>query len=340
MQLCAVVSLFVVGLIASATAIDDRNWHLVPDGNGRLHLVNTNPYDLPETDAGTAAPRFVPQQDMIFRLFTRANPTQPQILQLNNAASITGSNFNPAHPTRFTIHGWNNDGSHFMNPLIRDAFFERGDFNVITVDWGVGAINPNYIASRNLVGPVGNTVSLLIDQLIATAGANPDNIYIIGYSLGAHAAANAGKAQNGRINTIIALDPAGPLFAFGQADAVSPADGRYVETIMTNAGLNGINTPLGQANFYPNGGRTQPGCGTDLGGSCAHDRAPTFYAESVRAGTPFRAMRCADHGQILAGSCTSSGPDANMGGQPSNFGRGVQGVYYLQTNAASPFAQG
>ena len=123
-----------------ATAIDDRNWHLVPDGNGRLHLVNTNPYDLPETDAGTAAPRFVPQQDMIFRLFTRANPTQPQILQLNNAASITGSNFNPAHPTRFTIHGWNNDGSHFMNPLIRDAFFERGDFNVITVDWGVGAV--------------------------------------------------------------------------------------------------------------------------------------------------------------------------------------------------------
>ncbi|XP_058130740.1 lipase member H-like [Anopheles ziemanni] len=327
-----------LALIAAVVAIDESAWQLVPDGNGRLHLVNTNPYDLPKSDGPTK--RFVPQQDMIFRLFTRANPSQPQILQLNNPGSISGSNFNAAHPTRFTIHGWSNDGSHFMNADIRDAFLQQGDFNIITVDWGVGAIDPNYIAARNLVGPVGQTVSLFIDQLISATGANPDNIYIIGFSLGAHVAGNAGKGQQGRINTIIALDPAGPLFALGQADAVSPADGRYVETIMTNAGLLGINTPLGQANFYPNGGRTQPGCGTDLTGSCAHDRAPRFYAESVAGGTPFRAMRCADHGQIISGSCTSSGPDANFGGQPSNYGRGVTGVYSLETNADAPFARG
>uniref|UniRef100_A0AAG5CUT6 Lipase domain-containing protein n=1 Tax=Anopheles atroparvus TaxID=41427 RepID=A0AAG5CUT6_ANOAO len=327
-----------VALTASVVAVDDSAWHLVPDGNGRLHLVNTNPYDLTKKEGPT--PRFVPQQDMIFRLYTRANPTQPQILQLNNPGSISGSNFNPAHPTRFTIHGWNNDESHFMNADIRDSFLQQGDFNIITVDWGVGAIDPNYIAARNRVGVVGQTVSLLIDQLISTTGVNPDNIYIIGFSLGAHVAGTAGKGQQGRINTIIALDPAGPLFAFGQPDAVSPADGRYVETIMTNAGLLGINTPLGQANFYPNGGRTQPGCGADTGGSCAHARAPLFYAESVRGGAPFRAVRCVDHGQILSGSCTSSGPDANFGGQPSNYGRGVQGVYYLETNEASPFARG
>ncbi|XP_035773086.1 pancreatic triacylglycerol lipase-like [Anopheles albimanus] len=334
----AIIATVFATVLTRGTAFDERNWQLVPDSEGRLRLVNTNPYDLPESDQ--PAPLFVPQQDIIFRLFTRASPTQPQILQLNNAGSITGSNFNPAHPTRFTIHGWNNDGSHFMNSQIRDAYFQVGDFNVITVDWGVGAINPNYITARNHVGAVGNTVSQLIDQLIAATGLNPDNVYIIGYSLGAHAAGSAGKAQNGRINSIIALDPAGPLFSFGQPDAVGPADGRYVETIMTNAGVLGINTPMGQANFYPNGGRLQPGCGVDIGGSCSHDRAPQFFAESITSSTPFRAMRCVDHGQIIGGSCTSAGPDANMGGQPSNFGRGVQGVYYLQTNSASPFARG
>ncbi|XP_052863800.1 pancreatic triacylglycerol lipase-like [Anopheles cruzii] len=329
---------FAIFVVAEGIPINDRNWQLVPSGDGRLHLINTNPYDVPEMDEPEML--FNPQQDIIFRLFTRANPTQPQILQLNNAASISGSNFNAAHPTRFTIHGWNNDGSHFMNSQIRDAYFQVGDFNIVTVDWGVGAINPNYITARNHVGGVGNTVSQLIDQLIAATGANPDNIYVIGYSLGAHAAGSAGKAQNGRIHSIIALDPAGPLFSAGQSDAVSPADGGYVETIMTNAGVLGINTPLGQANFYPNGGRLQPGCGTDIGGGCSHDRAPQFFAESITTSTSFRATRCVDHGQILSGSCTSSGPDANMGGQPSNFGRGVNGVFYLQTNEASPFARG
>uniref|UniRef100_A0A8D8IMH0 Phospholipase A1 member A n=1 Tax=Culex pipiens TaxID=7175 RepID=A0A8D8IMH0_CULPI len=109
---------------------------------------------------------------------------------------------------------------------------------------------------------------------------------------------------------------------------------------MSNAGLLGINVPLGQANFYPNGGRSQPGCGTDIGGSCAHARAPQFYAESIGASMPFRSTRCANHDEILAGVCTPSGPDANMGGQPSNFGRGVNGIFFLATNGDAPFARG
>ncbi|XP_065073525.1 phospholipase A1 member A-like [Ochlerotatus camptorhynchus] len=331
---------FNVNKYAAAFPLDQANWQLVPNSDGHLHLVNINPYNLPEADPSDPEILFNPESDIEFRLFTRSNPTQAQILDINNPASITGSNFNPAHPTRFTIHGWNGNGGDGLNTRTRDEMLAIGDFNMIAVDWSVAAVNPNYITSRNAVGPAGFGVGRLIDRLIELTGANVNNIYVIGFSLGAHVAGNAGKHHGGHINSIIALDPAGPLFSAGQNDAVSPQDGLYVETIMTNAGLLGINEPLGQSNFYPNGGRTQPGCGTDVAGGCAHGRAPTFYIESLRSSVPFRATRCANHDEVLAGVCTPSGPDANMGGQPSNFGRGVNGIYFLTTNDASPFALG
>ncbi|XP_053685622.1 pancreatic triacylglycerol lipase-like [Sabethes cyaneus] len=321
--------------LTSGHPLREARWELIPDGNGFFQLVNIAAYTVPEDDS--VQPLFNPTEDIIYRLFTRSNPTEAQIL--TDEASIQDSYFNPEHPTRFTIHGWNNDGSHFMNQEIRDEFLRVGDFNIITVDWGVGAIT-NYISARLNVGPAGQGVSGFIDILKAATGISPDSIYIIGFSLGAHVAGNAGKGQEGLVNTIIALDPAGPLFSPGQDTAVSPTDGLYVETIMTNAGLLGIDTILGQANFFPNGGRIQPGCGEDTGGSCAHGRAPQFYAESISSSTPFRATRCANHDEIIGGICTPSGDDANMGGQPSNYGKGVNGIFYLSTYSESPFAMG
>ncbi|XP_058832390.1 pancreatic triacylglycerol lipase-like [Topomyia yanbarensis] len=336
-----ITGIALIGLLAVATALPlDQSWQLVPNSEGYLHLVNINPYNLPELDPNKPEHMFTPENDMVFRLFTRSNPTEPQILSIGNPSSITGSNFNAAHRTRFTIHGWNGNGNDGSNTVIRNSLLSVGDFNVISVDWSVAAVTPNYISARNAVGPAGTGVGLLISQLMAHAGANLNNIHVSGFSLGAHVAGNTGKRHGGNIHTIIALDPAGPLFSAGQADAVSPQDGQYVETIMTNAGVLGINVPLGQANFYPNGGSTQPGCGVDVGGGCAHGRAPTFYAESLSSSVPFRSTRCASHAEILGGVCTPSGPDANMGGEPSNHGRGVNGVYFLTTNAAAPFAQG
>ncbi|XP_055528073.1 pancreatic lipase-related protein 2-like [Wyeomyia smithii] len=335
------IQIILIGLLTAAAALPlDQSWQLVPNADGFLHLVNINPYNLPDVDPNEPVPTFVPEEDIVFRLFTRSNPTAHQLLQIGNPSSITGSNFNSAHQTRFTIHGWGGGGHDGTGSGFRNALLAVGDFNVITVDWSVAAGNPNYIAARNQVGPAGTGVSLLIDDLIAYAGADPNDIYVTGHSLGGHVAANAGKGQGGRLHTIISLDPAGPLFSAGQDDALSPQDAQYVETIMTNAGLLGIGVPLGQANFYPNGGRTQPGCGIDISGNCAHGLASTFYIESIGSTVPFRSTRCASHDEILEGVCTPSGPDANMGGEPSNHGRGVEGIFFLTTNAESPFAQG
>lgn len=75
-----------------------EDWQLVPDSDGNLHMVDINAFDEGMEPAFVAS-------DVIFRLFTRQNPTTAQIVALNNNAQLTNSNYNPALQTRFHIHG-------------------------------------------------------------------------------------------------------------------------------------------------------------------------------------------------------------------------------------------
>lgn len=58
------------------------------------------------------------------------------------------------------------------------------------------------------------------------------------------------------------LDPAGPgfttPFVYPTEKRLNVNDARYVQTIATS--VLGPKIPLGTANFFANGGETQPGC--------------------------------------------------------------------------------
>lgn len=112
--------------IPEIVSLDDSNhrWSYVPDGEGRAHLVDLNPYDTP------VEPLYVPDNDVVFLLYTRSNPTIPQILTHNDLASIVNSNFNPNHPTRFTVHGWNGDRTDPVNSVVTPEYLRHGDYNV------------------------------------------------------------------------------------------------------------------------------------------------------------------------------------------------------------------
>ncbi|XP_058839276.1 pancreatic triacylglycerol lipase-like [Topomyia yanbarensis] len=337
MKLTTTVAILLsLGAVAYSLPIESKPWALIPDGAGRFHMINIDPANVPHGE-DEFEPLFNPEQDVVFRLFTRRNPVHAHVLDWSNPASISNSNFAASNPTRFLIHGWIEGEDATLHWVIKDHYLRVGDFNVIAVDWGAGAQTINYIAARNRVGGVGMITSRLIDVIRSTTGQSRDLINVIGFSLGGHAAGNTGKGQGGQLNSVIALDPAGPLFSQGQADALSASDALYTEAIYTNAGLLAFDAPLCHANFYPNGGRSQPGCITS---TCAHNRVNELFAESVSSSTHFVSMRCANYDEILSGRCTSSGPYANMGGEPSNRGRGVNGVYHLMTNSASPFARG
>ncbi|EDS41786.1 pancreatic triacylglycerol lipase [Culex quinquefasciatus] len=333
---------FAVGVLLSVAlgalaAPTDLQPTLVRDEAGNLHLVNPDPYTVVDAEM---EPLFNAESDIVFRLFTRQNPVHGQVLEWNNPASVLNSNFNPGNPTRFTIHGWNGDGTSGLHSNIRENYFTVGDFNVINVDWGAGAQTINYITARNRVASVGDIMSRMVDTLVSATGISRNSINLVGHSLGAHAAGVAGRMQNGQLNTVVGLDPAGPLFSLSDNDILQPSDAQYVEAVFSAAGSLGFDLPLGDSNFYPNGGRSQPGCGIDITGSCAHSRAHALFAESVSTTVGFRATRCASHSELVGGGCTSSGPDALMGGEPSNHGRGVNGIFRFSTNSNTPFAQG
>lgn len=111
-------------LIACVASPANYRWNISPDGEGRMHLIDVNPVQV------EVEPLFNPEADTAFLLFTRSNPTVAQRITWTTA-SIQNSNFNPAHPVRVAIHGWNSGPTSGAILSPRDAYLQLGDFNVI-----------------------------------------------------------------------------------------------------------------------------------------------------------------------------------------------------------------
>ena len=129
---------------------------------------------------------------------------------------------------------------------------------------------------------VGRQVARLVQEMefIFKDRSIRSRTHIIGFSLGAHTAGNAGMyfAREAKIRStnknkictklhqISGLDPAGPLFERASPSIrLDPSDACYVDVIHTNAGSLptpglGIRRPCGNVDFYPNGGSRQPEC--------------------------------------------------------------------------------
>lgn len=108
--------------------VDDprHRWTLIPDGSGKMHLIDLNPIQ-----GEAIEPLFNAQNDVFFMLFTQRNPTSGQRLSTNDANAIRNSQWNSGAPTRFVIHGWNNDAKSAVNIQITAGYVNRGDFNVV-----------------------------------------------------------------------------------------------------------------------------------------------------------------------------------------------------------------
>lgn len=236
----------------------------------------------------------------------RNHPT-PVRIYVDELDKLAQTDFNPDEMTLYSIHGWNNGKDSEINTLIKQAVLSNLNWNLFVVDWP--AKYSLYSTCKARVPAVGS----ILARFVAGTGQDLNLVQFSGHSLGAHVAGHAGSILGSEVSRIVGLDPAYPFYDVNDTDShLDPSDAVFVEVVHTCGGFLGFQTPLGDVDHYPNGGRVQPGCGANLLGICAHARAYEYFAESLRGGR-FVATSCASYDDYRGGKCEGN-VEVNMAG--------------------------
>jgi pancreatic triacylglycerol lipase len=251
--------------------------------------------------------------DVTYYLYTKHNLEIPHTVKSSNIQELSISpHFDPAKKTFFIIHGWVDDYTADVNRLVKAALLSKHDLNVIVVDWSPVA-SESYTTAQNAVTAIGKFVGDFINDMMTTYGISGSQVAIVGHSLGAHIAGNAGSIIRSKVDQIIGLDPAAPMFTVDNTEnRLDPTDAQYVQVIHTNGRFLGFSSSIGDADYYPNGGMIQAGCGIDLLGGCSHARAFEYLAEAIGNGGKFTATLCGSYSDYQNKKCTNNAK-SNMG---------------------------
>ncbi|XP_044735396.1 phospholipase A1-like [Chrysoperla carnea] len=329
---------------------DDYNVDIDPAdigdiGNNTIYVLGDNgEVVMGQTNRSDPRQKKASAKNIHFYLYTKGGAGLDQHYELfvNKSTNLKNSPFNPAYPTKILIHGFGNSYKSPFGQQTKNSYLNSGRYNVIVVDWRKLARAPWYLTASKNTRLVGQTTAQLIDNLVQGAGMKLENLHIIGHSLGAHTAGIAGKnVKSGRVERITGLDPALPLYNLAPGDAewrLTKDDAQFVDVIHTASGLLGFLFPLGDNDYYPNGGTvSQPGCNFDIGGSCSHSRSWEYFIETIPNAVAFPTRACENLKQVKDGSCDSFRSDApNMGDR--TFKDEENRIFYTKTRSEKPFA--
>ncbi|KAM5154165.1 lipase member I isoform 4-T4 [Callospermophilus lateralis] len=263
---------------------------------------------------------FIPRLKIVLMMYTRNNLNCAEpLLGLNNSLNV---NFNTQKKTVWLIHGYRPMGStpSWLSNFVR-SLLHKEDINVIVVDWNHGATTFIYNRAVKNTRKVAETLTEYIQYLL-THGASLDNFHFIGMSLGAHISGFVGKIFHGGLGRITGLDPAGPKFTGKPSNSrLDYTDAKFVDVIHSDAKGLGIQEPLGHIDFYPNGGKKQPGC------------PKSIFSD-------YKASLCVDCGSFKENSCPRLGYEAELwkiGLKGRVEGWPHRTIVYLDTSSTSPF---
>uniref|UniRef100_A0A146MBK9 Pancreatic triacylglycerol lipase n=2 Tax=Lygus hesperus TaxID=30085 RepID=A0A146MBK9_LYGHE len=270
-----------------------------------------------------------------FYLYTQKTQNTPVKTRITDT-KLFGGKIDIAKPVKILIHGYMSNKDKFFSKTMREAYLNKGDYNVINVDWSKDA-RSLYNTARNDVPAVGKVVAKFIDRLVAETRVKAELLHIVGHSLGAHIAGVAGlNIQSGLLMRVTGLDPAGPLFSYNDEERLKPSSAGFVDVIHTCGKGLGFFGDLGHVDFYPNQGTAgQPGCSLSFG-KCSHQRAIQLFAESLSTPNGFLGRKCDHWKEYTAGQCDNN-PTAFMG---EYVGFDARGKYWMRTGNSSPFALG
>jgi len=299
-----------------------------------------------------------------FRWWAPGGATEAKMIftnfELDAKMADLKKDFDATLKVKFLIHGFQAGDAPWALTM-KDSLMSKEKCNVIIVDWSKGAAEsyPSSVANTRVVGAeLGHFLVVLVKDL----GVKPEDVHIIGHSLGAHTAGYAGKWVKPKlenpIGRITGLDPAGPEF-YNQiaGERLDMTDATFVDVIHTNADSLGLAEAVGHFDFYPNGGgEIQPGCKTkyevflssstdtmadDL--ACSHSRAVQLFIDSINSDScQFFAEQCTSWQDFVDEKCKAEGTlKVEMGYNADKYQQFVeQNVHkslYLKTNGESSY---
>ncbi|KAI4557808.1 hypothetical protein MJG53_018561 [Ovis ammon polii x Ovis aries] len=218
--------------------------------------------------------------DAHFLLYTNENPNNYQRINITDLATVKASNFQLDRKTRFVIHGFIDDGDSGWPTDMCKKMFKVEKVNCICVDWEHGAWT-EYTQAVHNTRVVGAEIAFFVQGLSTELGYGPENVHLIGHSLGAQLAAEAGRRLGGQVGRITGLDPAQPCFE-GTPEEVrlDPSDAMFVDVIHTDSAS--IIPFLRVQDFV----------------ACSHLRSYKYYSSSILNPDGFLGYPCASYEQF------------------------------------------
>jgi hypothetical protein len=287
----------------------------------------------------------------------------------------TDTNFSTTKKTIIHSHGYKDDSGVCENKYVTEYLALDPEYQIVCIDWSHWAhqnlanVFSVYRVQAQASVDVGNYLGRFLKKFVDESEIDSNNLHLIGHSLGAHIVGHMGRVftelSEETLPRVTGLDPAGPLFerdAFGlKMHMIKKSDATFVDIMHTCGSLSpsaftfgkasrlGDLHQLGHADFYPNGGSIQPGCGfLGTGGillaKCSHGKAQDYYVESINAGVDaFATVTCDDvypgcewhHslGDLPKSDYNGSNHMGFYAVKPEN-----PTLYYLDTRASAPFS--
>ncbi|KAK4886617.1 hypothetical protein RN001_002888 [Aquatica leii] len=306
-----------------------------------------NMQDLFNTSSCIPKPYICPHPQIEFYLYTRRTQQKPEILNTLSNDSLYNSHFNRMNPTKLVIHGFGGGRNLSPSTDMRAAYFHNGAYNIIIVDYGSLAKEPCLQQMSWAPRFCAKCVAQFIRYLaLHPRGIKADQIHIVGYSVGAHIAGVAANYLNpkidGKLGRITGLDPSIVFYQRGNRSRdIDESDAHFVDILHTGAGILGQWGPNGHADFYINGGSSQPGCSSDTlfkTVACDHTKVTPYFIESIVTSKGFYAYPCPNLVSFLIGWCNPDDDEYVLMGE--HVSQKARGIYYVRTNPDVPFAQG
>nr|XP_022916116.1 pancreatic lipase-related protein 2-like [Onthophagus taurus] len=241
-------------------------------------------------------------------------------------------------PFTVLIHDWLSNGDCYWYEPFRKALFQIGQNNLVCVDWSISAAKYYDMAAAN-----SKYVGGFIADFILASKVDIKKVHVIGHSLGAQVAGFVGKRIFQRtcekLARITLSDPSALGFELPTVrndEKAYEEDADFVDVIHSDMGHYGCIDPVGHVDFYPNGGKEQPGC-PELcdDDDCSRSRAILYFIESITS-DEFKSAPSENFDEFIEGIFAEE--DIIVFGY--NCPTEARGVHYFATNETPPYAQG